>query len=75
MHAGLAENVDRTSEGSRYRWDEDCDATIVKFFDNECRDEGIFDLGKGWSPCPAFALTGQSLSKTSQERIARDSLE
>ena len=75
MHTIRAENVDRTSKGGGDGWNENCEASILKLFDNKGRDEGFFNLGKGWPPCLAFTLTRQSLSKTSQEWIAGDSLE
>lgn len=46
MHTVAAENIDGSSERRRHRRDEDREAPILKFFNDEGGDEGLLDLGQ-----------------------------
>jgi len=75
MNTIRAQNIDCASKGGGDRGNKNCEASIVKLFDNKRGNEGFLDLGQGRPPRLAFTLTCQPLSKTSQEWIAGDSLE
>ena len=45
MHAFPAENVDGAGERGGHRGDENRVAPVLKFFKDECGDEGVLNLG------------------------------
>src|SRR5262245_6754267 len=75
MHPFTAQDVDRSGERSGDRRDEDGEAIVRHLFDDEGRDEGVFDLDECWLPSVLAALPGDSLREAPKEPVAWKSLE
>ena len=75
MHTIWGEYVNRSRKRRRNRWNEDREAPIVQFFNDEGGDESLLNFGQRRLPRLVVSLASQSLSKTSEEFIAWDFLE
>ena len=75
MYTIRSENIDGSSERRGYRRDEDCETPALMFFNDECGDESLLNLGERRLPRLVLRLSGQLLSETSKESVAGDSFE
>src|SRR5579863_3669680 len=75
MHTIRGENIDGSSDRRGNRRNEDCEATVLMFFDDECGDESLLNLSQRRLPCLILRLASQLLRKASNQFVARDSLE
>src|SRR5215472_11233184 len=75
VHTVWSENVDGSGQRCRDGRDEDCEAPVRKVFDDECRNEGLLNLGERRLPCVVLALSRQPLGKASKQRVTRNSVE
>src|SRR5271165_705149 len=75
MYAIRAEDIDRSGERRWYRGDEHCETPVFVFFNDECGNESVLNLGQRGLPRVVLSFASQLLSKTSNHCIARDSLQ
>ena len=75
MHPVAIENVDRASKGRGDRRDKHGVAPVRELFNDECRDQSLFDLGQRGLPGLPAALTGQLLGQASDNCVSWNSLE
>src|SRR4030095_15656595 len=75
MHAFWRQDVDGASERRGRRGYENGEASVVKFLNDECRNESFFNLGQRRLPNVLFTHPRQLLGKTPKQCIAWEFLE
>lgn len=75
MHPFPVENIDGAGERGGYRRDKDRVAPVFKLLDDECGDEGLFDLDQRRLPDVLTFFARYLLGQAPEERVARDLFE
>ena len=75
MDSPASQDMDGYREARWNGRDEDGEAAVLELFNDESRDKGLFDLDERRFPDVLPAFPRESLRETSEERVARKSLE
>ena len=75
MDSPASQDMDGYREARWNGRDEDGEAAVLELFNDESRDKGLFDLDERRFPHVLPAFPRESLRETSEERVARKSLE
>ena len=75
MHPFGSENIDGSGKRRRYRRNENREAAVVQFFNNECGNKCLLNFGQGRLPCALLVFPGYALRQAPKQCVTWDSFE